>query len=436
MAEENSDISRLTDRQPLLANTASNNLQFYVVDQDDDTEHPDGSSYQVSKAELVKILGIDLISANKPIEHNYLNTAELVENQEYQTVGFLQYVTTNKTYYEYLGFTTGNIATDYRTLTAGEAVAVTSSLSYRSFTVSAKSTTAPVFPEAEKLNLQYNGTSGYVTDFYFNTGFSSYLAKFNDLKASFNFSLVFYNKTQTRTHIASITAMTFTGSNCKVSVGPTILNADILLDASLELSIMPYVPGEGGGGTPIDLSGYFDKATYDPDGKEANAFDQDNMNAPSAADTSLVDADEFNFKDATLGWFRISYANMKANFKAYFDTVYVLLSSFLEEKISGSVLENTTATGSINLSANAVAHFDFTLTGNTSVTITDLPAVGKTKAFTGTVKSTTTQTFGVVNATLTSGEFKADGTKNTVFVNMYNTAVGGLQIITTYGTAE
>ena len=48
---------RLTDRNLLTAQAASNNLRFYVVDKDKTDEHPDGDSFQVSREALIEILG-------------------------------------------------------------------------------------------------------------------------------------------------------------------------------------------------------------------------------------------------------------------------------------------------------------------------------------------------------------------------------------------
>lgn len=49
---------RLTDRKPLIPSEASENLEFYVVDREDKSEHPDGSSYRVTRADLITILGV------------------------------------------------------------------------------------------------------------------------------------------------------------------------------------------------------------------------------------------------------------------------------------------------------------------------------------------------------------------------------------------
>lgn len=57
---------RLTDRDPLLAEEASENLIFYVVDKDNTTEHPEGSSFQVSKEVLKVILGITSTPSTTP----------------------------------------------------------------------------------------------------------------------------------------------------------------------------------------------------------------------------------------------------------------------------------------------------------------------------------------------------------------------------------
>ncbi|WP_417237251.1 MULTISPECIES: hypothetical protein [Flavobacteriaceae] len=48
---------RLTDRNQLTAETASDNLRFYVVDKDKTEEHPDGDSFQISREDLIELLG-------------------------------------------------------------------------------------------------------------------------------------------------------------------------------------------------------------------------------------------------------------------------------------------------------------------------------------------------------------------------------------------
>lgn len=49
---------RLTERKQLIPAEASENLVFYVVDKNDVSEHPEGSSFQVSREDLITILGV------------------------------------------------------------------------------------------------------------------------------------------------------------------------------------------------------------------------------------------------------------------------------------------------------------------------------------------------------------------------------------------
>ncbi|OBQ56087.1 hypothetical protein JJL45_05260 [Tamlana sp. s12] len=74
---------RLTQRRKLLAALASDNLQFYVVDENDKTDSPEGSSFRVEKEELVKILGLDKLESN-------INSIQFEGIKSYQTLSDLQ----------------------------------------------------------------------------------------------------------------------------------------------------------------------------------------------------------------------------------------------------------------------------------------------------------------------------------------------------------
>lgn len=94
---------RLTDRDPLLAEEASENLIFYVVDKDNTTEHPEGSSFQVSKEVLIEILlsgtsinqnNINIVKGFQTPSSNFLDMVAAIDNltpytiNEQQTVFF------------------------------------------------------------------------------------------------------------------------------------------------------------------------------------------------------------------------------------------------------------------------------------------------------------------------------------------------------------
>lgn len=82
------------------------------------------------------------------------------------------------------------------------------------------------------------------------------------------------------------------------------------------------VAGTAGG------SGDMLASVYDPTGKAANAFAMDNMANPTATKTTPIDADSLNLWDSVSSIFKkVTWANIKATLKTYFDTLYKSVTS-------------------------------------------------------------------------------------------------------------
>lgn len=246
---------RLTDRNPLTAETASNNLKFYVVDEDKTTEHPDGDSFQVSKSELIEILGIENSSSGQRLK----KVINIVDN-----------------------------------------------------------TAAPP--------TEVSGDR-YILD---NTG-----ASHANWDGASSWDIVEFNGT-------------------------------IWVSTTPEEGNVVYVDAE--------------------------------------------DKDAIYVDDGTGSW------ELRT------------ISIPDEEEVIGTSSENTSVSGAHNIDAATLSHFRYTLTGNSSGTIINTPALGKSKVISGVVKSTTTESYAIPGATKTYGEYVADGSDNFVMIAMANNATSGLEI--------
>lgn len=156
---------------------------------------------------------------------------------------------------------------------------------------------------------------------------------------------------------------------------------------ALQTALLPVVftrdsLGGGGGG-----SGDMTKAVYDPNLVESDAFDMDNMSNPSASKTTPIDADDLTLWDSVASVFkRLSYSNLKATLKTYFDTLYASITLYAVGIISvpSGNLSATNVQAALNelqadidsISGGVVSSKeDFTATSSQTVfTLTNSPA--------------------------------------------------------------
>lgn len=239
--------ARLTDRKQLIASAASENLIFYVVDKDDVTEHPDGSSFQVSKQELKAILGLDLLLNEKFVENpSYANIPAMLADQANQTPGKVQHVIdataditvpSGYAYYEFLGPATGSLA-NYRKLSSVEVALLENNGSFNVFVTEDVSEALAETVAASKISFQFSGA--LVTKVLFNKVFTNHLKAFNTLIASKNLELVLYNKTKQKTLVATISSFQFSnGDNLyyEALIAGTMNKDDVAIDDTIEVKI-------------------------------------------------------------------------------------------------------------------------------------------------------------------------------------------------------
>jgi len=143
--------------------------------------------------------------------------------------------------------------------------------------------------------------------------------------------------------------------------------------------------------------------------------------------TTVADTDKVPFLIGSLSRM-MTWVNFKAVLKTYFDTLYVLVSNFLEEKINGTAIENLTMTGSVNIDFNSHAHGKFILTGNTTWTFINTPVVGKSITRTYEVNSAVSQSLAITNTIQPFSSFLNDGSINFITVVASNTTTSGLKI--------
>ncbi|AXP79195.1 hypothetical protein CJ739_95 [Mariniflexile rhizosphaerae] len=247
--------ARLTDRKPLTAAMASENLVFYVVDQNDLTEHPSGSSYRVSKAELKAILGVDLLLNEKFVENpSYADIPAMLADQANQTPGKVQHVVdatgditvvAGYAYYEYLGPATASLI-NYRKLSASEVALLQNNTGFTTFNTEAVSEALAETVATSKISFEYAADA--VTKVLFDKVFTAHLQAFNSILATKNIELVLFNRTKQKTLIATVTAFAFSNVDnlyYEASVASTIDKDDVsvndVIEVKLDVSIkVPY----------------------------------------------------------------------------------------------------------------------------------------------------------------------------------------------------
>jgi hypothetical protein len=119
---------------------------------------------------------------------------------------------------------------------------------------------------------------------------------------------------------------------------------------------------------------------------------------------------------------------------AVFDTSnivhYITIQELLDlaDPLTLVALENTSATGTFNLDLNAFDTYELTLTGNTTLTVSNTPAVGETKVVTLGIISTTTETLTLPVGWNIYGSYGANGKRNKLTIEFINTTTGGLVV--------
>lgn len=249
--------ARLTDRKKLTAAIASDNLVFYVVDVDDTTEHPSGSSYQVSKAELKAILGIDLLLNEKFVENpSYADILEMLSDQANQTPGKIQHVidatgditvVSGYAYYEYLGPATASLV-NYRKLTASETSLLQNNTGFTTFNTEEVAEVISNTVGTSGISFEYSGTA--ITNVLFDKVFTKHLQTFTNILATKNLELVLYNRTKQKTLIATISAFNYSSVDnlyYKVSVDNTMNTTDVAPNDVIEVQIDVSSKASGNG---------------------------------------------------------------------------------------------------------------------------------------------------------------------------------------------
>ncbi len=253
--------TRLTDKTSLTAVFASNNLEFYVVDRDNKTEHSSGSSFKVSKTELKAILGLDILLNQKFLENpSYADIAAMITDQANQTVGKIQHVidasgdvTVNAgfAYYEYLGPATASLQ-NYRKLSNEESDLLQNNTSFATFKTAVVSEALGEMVISGGLSFEYNGAD--ITKVLFDKIFTEYLKEFASKLAIKNFELVLFNRTKQKTLLSGITAFVFSNvsnSYYKVSVNSGMLKADVSVNDIIDVKIS--VSEKSGAGSSTGL---------------------------------------------------------------------------------------------------------------------------------------------------------------------------------------
>ena len=396
---------RLTDRNPLLAENASENLKFYVVDEDNTSEHPDGSSFQVSKEELITILGVGQNASLKPIQETYDDIAALLADQGNQTTGWLQKVldasadpevTSGIAYYEKLAASTADLD-DYDRLTNEQAAAIEASQENQ-FKIDAITDTAPTDVDPLKAKIHYDNGDDSVIGILFPAVYSLYLKGMDDADTAgvLDMSMSVYNKTKNKWFggIASGFALVNTAFY-KVDFGnATVDRNDFAVNDVIEVYFSAYkVGGE------VDLSAYQEKPAE-------GAFTDGDKTKLDSIEASADVTDAANVESAGA----------------------LMADDFLEENLIGTATYDATMTGTENLDLSAFVDHYGILTGNTTITVTNTPASGKSFVRNLILKTTATETLTLPVSWDVKGEFTNDTEENNFTIKFSNFPTVGLKV--------
>lgn len=240
--------NRLTDRKKLTAALASDNLVFYVVDKADISEHPDGSSFQVSKEDIKSILGLDLLLNEKFLENpSYDDIAAMLADQANQTPGKVQHVTDATSditvaegyaYYEYLGPATESLG-NYRKLSQSEASLLQKNTVLNSFKVDQVYQGAIYDVPVGSVSFEYAGND--VNGIVFDKVFSLFLNAYSNLIASHDIEVVLFNRTKQKTLTTEVIGFNYTtvdNEYYKTSLkSPAILDTDVSSGDTIDVLI-------------------------------------------------------------------------------------------------------------------------------------------------------------------------------------------------------
>ena len=106
-----------------------------------------------------------------------------------------------------------------------------------------------------------------------------------------------------------------------------------------------------------------------------------------------------------------------------------VVADLLEEEIDGTALYNATMTGTVNLDLSTFTAYRGILTGNTTITVTNTPASGKSFVRSFTIQSSATESLTLPAAwKIVNGTYTADGTVNDIQIEFSNFPTTGLLV--------
>ena len=100
-----------------------------------------------------------------------------------------------------------------------------------------------------------------------------------------------------------------------------------------------------------------------------------------------------------------------------------------EEEVLGAAIEDATLTGTENLDLDTFRSGYFTLTGNTTITVTNTPSAGKSFVVNITVKSTATETLTLPVAWTVIGTYTATTAENFIAIEFNNYTTAGAKVV-------
>lgn len=104
------------------------------------------------------------------------------------------------------------------------------------------------------------------------------------------------------------------------------------------------------------------------------------------------------------------------------------IADFVEEKVVGTATYNAAMTGTVNLDLSTFTDVYGILTGNTTITVSETPVVGKSFVRSATIKSTTSESLTLPVGWIVKGAYNADGTENDLEIKFTNYPTVGLKV--------
>jgi len=411
------------------------------------------------------------------IDPPYANIAAMLADQGSQVTGYIYEVTdasadpnigeVEVAFYKKKASSTATLADDYQPISDTEILIIQQSTSNKVFGVQAvQSNTIPIDEVANnKIAFEYDEVAEVLTAAVFNKKFSDSIVNIVAHFANYDYLLRIYNSVNDKYYELPVTGFATVNVDYTIAtLGGNVPSTDeIDIGAAVDVMFMPlrkdnpskflgtyislanlqaaHPTASAGNYADVDTGVSSDVQRYIWDINDTKwvaqagaggTTEMDAMTQATVVKTTPVDADTFAVSDSeAAGVFKaLSWANIKATLKTYFDTLYVAVSNLKTQAITGTrVTASVSSTYAINLSNGDV--FVLTMTADTTFSFSNLPTGTNTKTFEVLLTGAFTPTFPAYAVATPSSDTYDGAVRNRYIFDVINGTSSSEDIITT-----